>query len=136
MKTKLLLIAGLAAIACTPALANPTCLQIGQIYNWKVLDDKTLIVDDEFHNRFKLQLLGSCPNLSFKERVGFKSLGASQMSCLSRGDDVVVNNFGSGGQMCPIREIVPYTPDMEKADMAAAAAKKADAMAPPASDTH
>jgi hypothetical protein len=123
MKKTVLLIAGLAALAASPAFANPTCLQINMIDTWKVPDDKTLIVEDNFHNRFKVGLMGTCAGLSFKERVGFKTLGETQMSCLSAGDDVIIHNFGTGGQLCPIRSVVPYTPDMEKADQAAAAAK-------------
>jgi hypothetical protein len=125
MKKIILLAAGLTALASTPAFANATCLQISQVYNWKATDDKTLVVDDEFHNRFKMTLMGTCPGLTFKERVGFKAFGGTQMSCLSAGDNVIVRQMGSGGQICPIRSVVPYTPDMEKADMAAAAAKKA-----------
>jgi hypothetical protein len=126
MKKIVLAAAALAALASTSAIANPTCLQIGQIYSWNVLDDRTLVIEDEFHNRFRASLLGVCPGLGFKERVGFKSLGSTRMSCLSPGDDVVIRNVGTGAQVCPIRELVPYTAEMEKADMAAAAAKKAD----------
>jgi uncharacterized protein DUF6491 len=125
MKKIILLAAGLCALASTPAFANRTCLEIGQIYNWNVLDNKTLVVEDNFHNRFRMSLIGTCPTLNFKERVGFKSQGATQLSCLTPGDDVIVRNFGTGPQVCPIREVVPYTPEMEKADMDAAAAKKA-----------
>lgn len=127
MKKTILLIAGLAALASSPALANPTCLQIGLVDSWTVPDDRTLIVQDTFHNRFKMQLMGTCPGLSFKERVAFKAFGGTRLSCLSAGDDVFVRNFGTGGQRCPIAKVTPYTSDMEKADQAAAAAKKSGA---------
>ena len=130
MRKIILLAIGL--VVSTPAFANPTCLMIGQIDSWKVPDDKTLIVDDQFHNRFKIGLLGSCPGMSFKERVGFYSAGATQLSCLRIGDQVIIHNFGTGRQICPIRTIVPYTPDMEKADLAA----KAAAAAPGDSGAH
>jgi hypothetical protein len=127
MKKLFLIAASLAVLAGAPAQASPSCLQIGQIYTWKTLNDKTLVIEDEFHNRFRATLLGVCPGLGFKERVGFKSLGSTRMSCLSVGDDVVIRNVGTGPQTCPIRELVPYTAELEKADMDAAAAKKADA---------
>jgi len=133
MRKIILLAAGLAGLVSAPALANPACLEFGEIYNWKVTDDKTLIVEDNFHNRFKVGLMGTCPGISFKERVGFKSPDAMRLSCLGPGDEVVIHNFGTGGQVCPIRTIVAYTPDMEKADQAAAAAKAA-ANATPAAD--
>jgi hypothetical protein len=128
MKKIILLAMGLLVSA--PAFASPNCLMIGQIDSWKVPDDKTLVVEDNFHNRFKVGLMGTCPGMSFKERVGFYSAGGTQMSCLGVGDQVIIRNFGTGRQICPIRTIVPYTPDMEKADLAA----KAAAAAPAAGD--
>jgi hypothetical protein len=50
-----------------------------------------------------------------------------RLTCLSRGGDVVVSNFATGLQRCPIKNVEPYTPAMQKADEAAAAAAKAQA---------
>ena len=128
MNKTILLIAGIALFAATPALAQSSsrCLQYGNIYSFNALDDKTLIVEDNWHDKFKLSLLGVCPELSFKEGIGFKSFGPHlALTCVSAGDDIVTRNFGTGAQRCPIRSIVPYTADMAKADAEAAAAKKA-----------
>lgn len=118
--------AGLAVLAAAPAYANPRCLQFGQIYNWKALDDKTLIVEDDFHDKFKVALMGTCPGLSFKEQIGFKTFGpAMALTCVGAGDSVVTRDFATGGQRCAIKSVEPYTMEMQKADAAAAAAKKA-----------
>ena len=122
MKRKFPIILGTAALLSTPALASSTCLLISQIYTWKALDDQTLIVEDNSHNKFKMSLMGYCPDLSFRERVGFNAIGGTQLSCLTSGDEVEVRSLGAQSH-CPITSIVPYTPDMEKADKAAAAAK-------------
>jgi len=122
MKTKLLIAAGLAAMMSTPALAQQACLRVGQIYNWKVLDNETLVVEDLTHNKFRLGLMGYCPNLAFKQKVGFKSIGGTQLSCLTPGDQVVIHDRVTGGP-CPIRTIETYTPEMEKADKALEAQK-------------
>ncbi|HEX3944372.1 MAG TPA: DUF6491 family protein [Rhizomicrobium sp.] len=117
--------AALPGIAQTPQTAAPnTCLRFGEIYSWNAPDNRTLIVEDNLHRKFKLSLMGYCPNVTFKERVGFRSRGAMRLTCMSAGDDVVVNNMGSGSQRCPIQSIVAYTPAMQKADEAAAAAKQ------------
>jgi hypothetical protein len=122
MKMKLLIAA--AVMVSSPVLAqDQACLRVGQIYNWKVLDNQTMVVEDLSHNKFKLGLMGYCTNLAFKERVGFKSIGGTQLSCLSAGDDVVIRDQVAGGP-CPIKTIVPYTAEMEKADKDTAAAKK------------
>ena len=89
-----------------------------QIWNWKVLDNKTLIVEDDTHQKFKMSLMGYCPDLEFKERIGFKSFGGSELSCLGSGDDVLARDIAIPDR-CPITNVVPYTPAMEAADKAA-----------------
>jgi len=129
MKATLVLAAAFAiaiampAAAQTPQAAN-ACLRFGEIYSWNAPDNRTLIVEDNLHQRFKVSLMGYCPNVTFKERVGFRSPGAMRLTCLSPGDDVIVNNSGDGLQRCPIRSIVLYTPAMQKADETAKAAKQ------------
>jgi len=131
MKMILVLAAMFATAAAMPAIAQTpqstpanACLRFGEIYSWNAPDNRTLIVEDNLHQKFKLSLMGYCPNVTFKERVGFRSRGAMRLTCMSPGDDVVVNNMGSGSQRCPIQSIVAYTPAMQKADEAAAAAKQ------------
>jgi len=122
---KITLALGFALLLSAPAVAAPSCLEIGQIYNWNAPDNKTLIVEDNWHNKYKLSLMAPCINLTFKERVGFKAIGGfGGLSCLSKGDEVEVRDPGFPEQ-CPITSIVPYTADMAKADAAAAAAAKA-----------
>ena len=122
MRTKLLL-AATAMLCAGPAFAQPDCLQFGRIYSFNAPDNKTLIVEDDLHQKFKLSLFGTCIGLNFKENVGFKSRGAMQLTCMSAGDSVIVQQNGIGPQNCPIRTIVPYTAEMQKADEAAAAAR-------------
>jgi len=125
MNMKLLGMLGVTLLAAAPAYAAPSCLQIGQIWNWNALNDKTLIVEDNWHQKWKLTLMVSCINLTFKERVAFQTVGGfTGLSCLSKGDNVMIRNPGFP-QRCPITDIVPYTPQMEAADKAAATAKKA-----------
>ncbi len=132
MNAKLMAALGAALLLSTPVLAQNspgaaptrnTCLMVGQIWSWRAPNDRTLIVEDNWHNKFKLTLMVPCQNLTFKERVGFKAFGGTQLSCLSKGDSVFVRNPGFP-QNCPIREIVPYTPQMEQMDKAAEAAKQ------------
>ena len=115
--------AALAALFATPSHAN-SCLELARVWNWDVVDKKTLIVEDDIHQKFKLTLMGYCPNLPFKERLGFKVIGGTGLSCISKGDEIISRDIGMSYR-CPIVDIVPYTADMEKADKAAAAAKAA-----------
>src|SRR5665213_820338 len=123
--TKMLLLAAGLALLAAPALANSTCLRIGQIDNFKVLNDRTLIVEDNLHSKFKITLFSVCPNLTFKEGIAFRSVGSTQLSCVSPGDSIYTRDIGTGGQQCPVKTIEPYTAAMQKTDADAAAAAKA-----------
>lgn len=124
MKTKLACAALLSMLCSTSAFAAGSCLRQSQIYNWKALDDRTLIVEDDFHAKFKLTLLSPCTNLTFKQGLGFKTFGGTALSCVSKGDEILTGT-PIGPQHCPIVKIEPYTAEMEKADKDAAAAAKA-----------
>ena len=105
----------LAAFAL-PAEADTACLQIGRIWSWKAVDNTTLIVEDELHQKFKVGLMGYCPRLPFRLDLGFKSnAGINGLDCLAKGDDVIERDT-SGGYRCPVSSITPYTPAMEKAE--------------------
>jgi hypothetical protein len=130
MTIKLLLAAGLVSALATPAFADEAktdapqvCLRIGQILNWNAPDDHTLIVEDDGHQKFKLALMGTCMGLNFRQTVGFKSIGGTELSCLTPGD-YVFTRVMSLHQRCPIKTIEFYTPEMEKADKAAKEAKE------------
>lgn len=124
MKMRIIAGAGLAAIFATSALAQSSCLRVDRIYNWNAPNNTTVIVEDIGHQKFKLTLMGVCINVNFKQRVGFKSIGGTRLSCLTRGDEVLVRDLGQT-QHCPIKNIVPYTLEMQKADQAAKARDRA-----------
>jgi hypothetical protein len=110
-----------AAQDAAPSAPPPACLRFGEIYSWKALDNRTVIAEDIRHNKFSLALMGYCPDVKFKERIGFQSPGSSYLSCMSAGDTLLVNQFGTGRpQRCPISGITAYTPQMEAADKAKA----------------
>jgi hypothetical protein len=111
-----------AAQDTAPSTARPACLRFGEIYSWKALDNRTVIAEDTRHNKFRLALMGYCPDVQFKERIGFQSPGSSYLSCMGAGDTLLVNQSGTGRpQRCPISGITAYTPQMEAADKAKAA---------------
>jgi hypothetical protein len=131
MRKTLFVTAGLAVMLAGPAIAaGDACLRVGQIYDWKAKDNSTLIVEDTFHRKYTVALLGSCINLTFKQRIGFSSPGGTSLSCLTGGDNVFFTDSALGRQRCAVKSVSAYTPEMEKADKAAADAKKAADEAP------
>ena len=132
MKRLVLAAAALAAstLAGVPARAAdaPTdrpCLQIGQVYDFKpVPGNRSLIVIDRFRKKYKVSFMGICPDLQLNLGLAFKSFGAGRLSCLERGDQVIARDPAMPLNRCPINKIEYYTPAMEQADAAAAAAAK------------
>lgn len=121
MKKIVFAMLGLAMLPTPPAYAFSGCLQVGLIWSWKPLDKKTLIVEDQLHEKFRLGLMGYCPALPYKLTLGFKALGATTgLDCVSRGDEVISYDVGRP-YTCPVMSIAPYTPEMEKTDQPAAA---------------
>lgn len=112
-----ILTAALVTLTCLPAAAQPSapasaqrpCLRLDSIYNWKAVDNKTLIVEDDFHKKFRVGLMTYCEGLQFKDRVAFHSAVPVQLTCLTPGDDVIIRELGTGFSRCPISSIVPYT---------------------------
>lgn len=131
MKTSIVAIfaaTAFAALLATPALAKSTethwhdnthhaCLQIGRIWNWRAPNNRTLIVENDTHQKFKLDLMGYCPGLTFKETIAFKSIGGISLSCITPGDYIFFHDIGWESR-CVIQKISAYTPAMEKADKA------------------
>jgi len=125
MRNALLALAVLAsATAATPAMADRACLRFGYIWNWNALNSRTLILEDEWHKKFKLGLIGVCDDIRYHERLAFQSRGSLALSCVSPGDEVITHEAGLGPSRCAVTTIEAYTPQMEAADKAAARAAK------------
>jgi hypothetical protein len=115
MKIAFALAAAVSAAMFASDLAAAPCLQQAQIYSWKALNDRTLVVEDNFHKKFKLTLMAPCQQLQFHERLAFKTFSNTALTCVSKGDQVI-SGTAIGPQHCPISKIELYTADMEKAD--------------------
>ncbi len=111
-----------AAVLCVagPAMAAPqACLRQIDIYTFDAVPgNRSLIVEDQRHRRYRMNFVGICSGLQFKMGLRFKTLGTSNLSCLSRGDQVLQHDPVMRTP-CLIKDIQLQTPDMDRADMAA-----------------
>ena len=132
--TRTLLIALLTCLA-VPAFAQPlrpaepvpsapACLRPINLYDFKpVPGNRSLIVIDQARLRYRVNFMGVCSNLQYHLSVGFKTHGAGSLSCLAKGDSVIVRDVVTPVP-CIINDIQYQTAAMDQADAAAAAAKK------------
>jgi hypothetical protein len=124
-----LLFAATPAFAQTPAPnptpAEPPCLRQGYIYDFQnVPGNRSLVVIDLARKRYRLDFVGVCYNLQYHLSVGFKTHGVGTLSCVAKGDQVIMRD-AVGPNWCVIKDIQYQTPELDKADAAAVAAAKA-----------
>lgn len=93
------------------------CLRSRDIYNWDIIDDKTLIVTDRRDDQYKLELVGTCAGLQqTRFSLAFESL--SELSCLRPGDSIRYNDPAFGHERCTISAIKSYVANEADSDQA------------------
>ena len=80
------------------------------IWNWQVIDDKTVLIQDQSRRWYKATLFGTCINLSFANKIGFDSTPGGTFDKFSA---LLVR-----GQRCPLSSLVRSDPPPKKAKMA------------------
>jgi hypothetical protein len=126
-----LLCAAVPAIAQTnppyppkPIPDTPACLQPRNLYDFiPVSGNRSLIVIDRARQRYRLNFNGICQNLQFHLGVGFKTHGVGGLSCVAKGDSVIVRDVVTPAP-CIIKDVQYQTAEMDKADADAAAKAK------------
>jgi len=77
------------------------------IRNWQVVDDKTVLIEDNGRKWYKATLFGTCINLSFaEEKLGFDSSPGGTFDKFSA---ILVR-----GQRCPLSSLVETTAPPKK----------------------
>jgi hypothetical protein len=77
------------------------------IWNWQVVDDKTVLIQDQSRRWYKATLFGTCTNLAFANKIGFDSSPGSTFDKFSA---ILVQ-----GQRCPLSSLVKTDPPAKKA---------------------
>ena len=110
--------------APSPVPSEPPCLRQGQLYDFKVVPgNRSLVVIDLARHRYRLNFIGTCYNLQYHLGLGFRTHGVGSLSCVSKGDSVVMRDV-VGPNQCVIKDIQYQTPALDQADAEAAAAAK------------
>jgi hypothetical protein len=102
---------GQSSPAPAPAPAPAPQAQIpfanhGGIYDWRVVDDRTVLIQSQSRKWYKASLMSACFQLPFAERLGFKSNPSGSFDKFS---SITVR-----GQTCPVVSLVETTPPPKK----------------------
>ena len=90
--------AGSAAAAPAPAPEAQIPFAKRNIWNWQVVDDQTVLIQDQGRRWYKATLFGRCINLPFAERIAFDSNPGGNFDKFSA--------ILYRGQRCPLRSLV------------------------------
>jgi Family of unknown function (DUF6491) len=77
------------------------------LWNWQVVDDKTVLIQDQSRRWYKATLFGTCTNLGFANRIAFDSNPGGTFDKFSA---LIVR-----GQRCPLSSLVKTDPPAKKA---------------------
>ena len=87
-----------AASAPTPAREAEIPFADKTIWNWQVVDDSTVLIQDRGRKWYKATLLGHCINLSVADKLGFESNPSGTFDKFS--------SIRVGGERCPLKSLV------------------------------
>jgi len=80
------------------------------IWNWQVVDDRTVLIQDQGRRWYKATLFGNCINLAFANKIGFDSNPSGTFDKFSA---ILVQ-----GQRCPLSSLVKTDAPPKKAKVA------------------
>ncbi len=94
------------------------------IYNWQVIDDRTVLIQGQNRKWYRASLMSPCFDLRFAERLGFESNANGSFDKFS---SITVR-----GQNCPLTSLVEAPPPPRKVKANKPAASPAQGAASPA----
>lgn len=99
-----------AMAADAPKASQRECFLSRNLNGFNAPDDHTLYVRSGVKDIYRLDLMSSCINLTFRQSVGLKSTGGSDWICDPLDAEVVYGDVGIP-QRCPVTAIRKLTPD-------------------------
>jgi hypothetical protein len=108
----LTLAASAAAAADNPAkpVAQNQCFWTRNITSFSAPDDHTVYVRVNYRDVYKLDLMISCPDVDWNQRIALVSRSGPNI-CSALDAEIVSNATGLGRQHCPVKTLTKLTPE-------------------------
>jgi hypothetical protein len=111
-RTKLFVVGALVGtLAAGPVLAasGDVCLQNNRIWSWRMINQRTLLVQDVNYRPFVVHLTGGCIGLTNAiQALAFRTW--TSLGCLKRGDEVSFRAPALGRMSCFVTDVQPDAP--------------------------
>lgn len=121
MRMAMLAASALALTATTAASARAAedrkpnqCFFVNQFQQWRDLDDKTIYIRVNLHDYYRLDMAGSCPELTFpNSHLITRTVGPDTVCSAIDWDLRVANGTGPGSFAVPciVKSMTKLTPD-------------------------
>ncbi len=104
-----------AAHAADAAKPKPqrSCFWSRDVSSWSAADERTVYIRVGVKDIYRLDLLGTCPDIDWNWKMGLSSHGSS--SICSPLDADIVSRGPLGPQRCPVKTITKLTPEQAAA---------------------
>jgi hypothetical protein len=77
--------------------------------DWQALDNRSIVLEDVNHKKYKATFMGPCPGIRSTAVIALSNRGPVEL-------DQFTTVILPDGLRCPIKELVPYTAEMEQED--------------------
>lgn len=103
----------LAAAEAKPASKDRTCFHASNVSGFRAPDDKTVYVRVGVRDIYQMEMMGSCPQIDWAEKIGIRTRG-SEFICSGLDADLI-SPTSIGPQRCPVRMLRKLSPEEAKA---------------------
>jgi hypothetical protein len=96
------------AAQAKPAPSDRACFHASNVSGFRAPDDKTVYVRVGVRDVYQMQMLGSCPQIDWAEKIGIRTRG-SEWICSGLDADLI-SPTSIGPQRCAVRMMRKLTP--------------------------
>ena len=96
-----------------PASKDRACFHASNVSGFRAPDDKTVYVRVGVRDIYEMQMMGSCPQIDWAEKIGIRTRG-SEFICSGLDADLI-SPSSIGPHTCPVKLLRKLTPEEAKA---------------------
>jgi hypothetical protein len=109
----LLVMAPWGAAEAKPPTRDRDCFHASNVSGFRAPDDKTVYVRVGVRDIYQMEMMGSCPQIDWAEKIGIRTRG-SEFICSGLDADLI-SPTSIGPQRCPVRMLRKLSPEEAKA---------------------
>ncbi|QAY79661.1 hypothetical protein ETR14_01715 [Sphingosinicella sp. BN140058] len=92
--------------ATSATASRQRCFLPGQVNDFHAEDDQTVYVTIGTRRMFRLEIVGTCPDIDWSQRIGIRARGGGSWICGGLDAELIVPSPSpSGVQRCPVTNV-------------------------------